>query len=122
MLPSPAKQQELLLEWLDGMPPVEHERFLGNWLYLLIQVHITPVRAPGPPALHRSTASDLQAVDPAARVGKLTGMLLEQDVDQIVPLFFFPEMVRDHAAAVSQQSLHTLAHPPGSACGAAATG
>ena len=28
-------------------------------------------------------------------------MLLEQDVDQIVPLFFFPEMVRDHAAAVA---------------------
>ena len=51
----------------------------------------------------------MQAVDPAARVGKLTGMLLEQDVDQIVPLFFFPEMVRDHAAAVAQQS---LAHSP----------
>ena len=119
MLPSPAKQQELLLQWLDGMPPVEHERFLGNWLYLLIQVHITPVRAPGgPPALHRSTASDLQAVDPAARVGKLTGMLLEQDVDQIVPLFFFPEMVRGHA--VAQQS---LAHSPTRAVrGAAATG
>ena len=52
----------------------------------------------------------MQAVDPAARVGKLTGMLLEQDVDQIVPLFFFPEMVRDHSAAVAQQSLHT--RPP----------
>ena len=39
-------------------------------------------------------------MDPAARIGKVTGMLLEQDVDQIVPLFFFPpEMVRDHAAA-----------------------
>ena len=52
----------------------------------------------------------MQAVDPAARVGKLTGMLLEQDVDQIVPLFFFPEMVRDHAArSIAQQS---LAHSP----------
>ena len=39
MLPSPAEKQELLLQWLDGMPPVEHERFLGNWLYLLVQVH-----------------------------------------------------------------------------------
>ena len=123
MLPSPAKQQELLLQWLDGMPPVEHERFLGNWLYLLIQVHITPVRAPGPPALHRDPPLlVLQAVDPAARVGKLTGMLLEQDVDQIVPLFFFPEMVRDLAARSSPTVACTLAHPPGSACGAAATG
>ena len=39
MLPSPAEKQELLLQWLDGMPPVEHERFLGNWLYLLVHVH-----------------------------------------------------------------------------------
>ena len=27
-----------------------------------------------------------------------------------MPLFFFPEMVRDHSAAVAQQSLHT--RPP----------
>ena len=49
-------------------------------------------------------------MDPAARVRKLTGMLLEQDVDQIVPLFFFPEMVHDHAARSSPQ--HSLAHSP----------
>ena len=51
-------------------------------------------------------------MDPAARIGKLTGMLLEQDVDQIVPLFFFPEMVRDHAArSIAHNSrLHT--RPP----------
>ena len=39
MLPPPAEQQELFLQLLDGMPPVEHEMFLGNWLYLLVQVH-----------------------------------------------------------------------------------
>ena len=59
-------------------------------------------------------------MDPSAPVGKLTGMLLEQDVDQIVPLFFFPEMVRDHAARSSPTVACTLAHPPGLR-GAAAT-
>ena len=59
-------------------------------------------------------------MDPAARIGKVTGMLLEQDVDQIVPLFFFPEMVRDHAARSSPTVACTLAHPPGLR-GAAAT-
>ena len=43
----------------------------------------------------------LQAVDPTARVGKVTGMLLEQDVSQIVPLFFFPEMVRSTSPSSS---------------------
>ena len=38
---------------------------------------------------------------PAARVGKITGMLLEQDIDQIVPLFFFPEMVRSTSPSSS---------------------
>ena len=52
-------------------------------------------------------------MDPAARIGKVTGMLLEQDVDQIVPLFFFPEMVRDLAARSSPAVACTLAHPPG---------
>jgi hypothetical protein len=33
-------------------------------------------------------------VDSAARVGKITGMLLEMDLDEIVPLLFFPDMVR----------------------------
>ena len=120
MLPSPAEKQELLLQWLNGMPPVEQERYLGNRLYLLVQVH--HIRSLSltwsTSSAEGFTASVLQAVDPAARVGKLTGMLLEQDVDQIVPLFFFPEMVRGHA--VAQQS---LAHSPTRAVrGAAATG
>ena len=34
-----------------------------------------------------------QAVDPA-RAGKLTGMLLELDVHEIIPLLVFPDMVR----------------------------
>ena len=52
-------------------------------------------------------------MDPAARVRKLTGMLLEQDVDQIVPLFFFPEMVRDHAARSTEpnSSLNSPTRP-----------
>ena len=33
-------------------------------------------------------------MDPAACVGKITGMLLEMDLDEIVPLLFFPDMVR----------------------------
>jgi len=111
MLPSPAEKQELLLQWLNGMPPVEQERYLGNRLYLLVQVH--HIRSLSltwsTSSAEGFTASVLQAVDPAARVGKLTGMLLEQDVDQIVPLLFFPEMVRDHARSSPQQS---LAHSP----------
>eukprot|EP00964_Phaeocystis_antarctica_P064975 scaffold39131_cov40-Phaeocystis_antarctica.AAC.1 len=108
MLPPPAKQQEQLLQWLDGMPPADHEMFLGNWLYLLIQVHhaylLSPyTRHPGPPALHRDAhrACMLQAVDPAVRVGKVTGMLLDQDVGEIVPLFFFPKMVRSTSPSSS---------------------
>ena len=111
MLPSPAEKQELLLQWLSGMPPVEQERYLGNRLYLLVQVH--HIRSLSltwsTSSAEGFTASVLQAVDPAARFGKLTGMLLEQDVDQIVPLLFFPEMVRDHARSSPQQS---LAHSP----------
>ena len=38
-------------------------------------------------------------------------MLLEQDVDQIVPLFFFPEMVRDLAAR-SIASRRACIRPP----------
>tara|TARA_B100000780_G_scaffold231355_1_gene171152 strand:- start:2 stop:184 length:183 start_codon:yes stop_codon:yes gene_type:complete len=58
-------------------------------------------------------------LDPAARVGKLTGILLEQDVDQIVPLIFFPEMVRDLAARSIASSALAFAHPPGCAYTAA---
>ena len=35
----------------------------------------------------------VQAVD-SARAGKLTGMLLELDVHEIIPLLVFPDMVR----------------------------
>ena len=93
---------------LDGMPPVEHASFLGHWLYLLVQVHDAYLvshytrhavwfasSAQGcPPRLW-------QAMYPEARVGKLTGMLLEQDVDQIVPLICFPEMVRSNSPSSS---------------------
>ena len=47
---------------------------------------------------------------PAARVGKITGMLLEQDIDQIVPLFFFPEMVR-YKSAVRHTPCHCSSEP-----------
>ena len=43
----------------------------------------------------------LQAVDPTARAAKVTGMLLEQDEDQIVPLICFPEMVRSNSPSSS---------------------
>ena len=128
MLPPPAKQQEQLLQWLDGMAPADYEMFLGNWLYLLIQVHhaylLSPyTRHPGPPALHRDAhrACTLQAVYPAARVGKVTGMLLEQDIDQIVPLFFFPEMVRSNSPSRSPAVACTRPTRP-VARGAAAAG
>ena len=108
MLPTPSEQQEQLLQMLDGMPQVEHESFLGHWLYLLVQVHHAYLgshytrhavwfasSAQGcPPRLW-------QAMYPEARVGKLTGMLLEQDVDQIVPLFCFPKMVRSNSPSSS---------------------
>jgi hypothetical protein len=58
-------------------------------------------------------------VDPAARVGKITGMLLEMDLDEIVPLLFFPDMVRSTSPKPSTSC--TLAHSPGCAWSAAAT-
>jgi hypothetical protein len=41
MLPTPAEQQEQLIQLLNGMPSAEHESFLGHWLYSLIEVHHT---------------------------------------------------------------------------------
>ena len=104
---------------LDGMPPVEHASFLGHWLYLLVQVHDAYLvshytrhavwfasSAQGcPPRLW-------QAMYPEARVGKLTGMLLEQDVDQIVPLLFLPEMVRSTSPSSSPAVAMPLTHSP----------
>ena len=122
MLPSPAEQQQLLLKTLESMPSAEHERFLGEKLHLLVQVHILSIflsfylsvflpfclsnflpfylsmllyaathhlktKQGAPPA------RVWQAVDPA-RAGKITGMLLELDVHQIVALIVFPDMVR----------------------------
>ena len=80
-------------------------------------------RHSGPPALHRDAhrACTLQAVYPAARVGKITGMLLEQDIDQIVPLFFFPEMVRSNSPSSSPAVACTRPTRP-VARGAAAAG
>ena len=104
---------------LDGMPPVEHASFLGHWLYLLVQVHDAYLvshytrhavwfasSAQGcPPRLW-------QGVYPEARVGKLTGMLLEQDVDQIVPLLFLPEMVRSTSPSIVAHSSRLHTRPP----------
>ena len=108
MLPAPSEQQEQLLQMLDGMPPVEHESFLGHWLYLLVQVHHAYLVShyTRHPVWSASSAQGCpprlwQGVYPEARVGKLTGMLLEQDVDQIVPLFCFPKMVRSNSPSSS---------------------
>ena len=43
MLPSPAEQQQLLLKTLESMPSAEHERYLGEKLHLLVQVHILSI-------------------------------------------------------------------------------
>ena len=134
MLPPPAKQQEQLLQFLDGMAPADHEMFLGNWLYLLlVQVHHAYLRLPVhtplwsassaqrcPPNAHR--ACTLQAVYPAARVGKVTGMLLDQDVGEIVPLFFFPKMVRSTSPSSSPAVACTRPTCPVVRRGAAAAG
>ena len=111
---------------LDGMPPVEHASFLGHWLYLLVQVHHAYLVSHyiRHPVWSASSAQGCpprlwQGVYPEARVGKLTGMLLDQDVDQVVPLLFFPEMVRDFAARSIASSALAFAHPPGCAYTAA---
>ena len=105
---------------LDGMPQVEHESFLGHWLYLLVQVHHAYLVSHYTRHAVWSASSAQgcrprlwQGVYPEARVGKLTGMLLEQDVDQIVPLLFLPEMVRSTSpSTVAQQSLTHLPTRP----------
>ena len=112
MLPPPAEQQQLLLKTLESMPSAEHERFLGEKLHLLVQVHILSIflsfylsgflsayLAPNAVTHHLKTkqgappARVWQAVDPA-RAGKITGMLLELNVHQIVALIVLPDMVR----------------------------
>ena len=111
MLPPLAEQQEQLLQFLDGMAPADHEMFLENWLYLLlVQVHHAYLVSHyiRHPVWSASSAQGCpprlwQAMYPEARVGKLTGMLLEQDVDQIVPLLFLPEMVRSTSPSIVAQ-------------------
>ena len=41
MASPPAEQTQLFLKLLESMPSTEHERFLGDKLYPLVQVHIT---------------------------------------------------------------------------------
>ena len=43
MLSPPAEQQQLLLKTLESMPSAEHERFLGETLHPLVQVHILTI-------------------------------------------------------------------------------
>ena len=43
MLSPPAEQQQLLLKSLESMPLAEHERFLGERLHLLVEVHILSI-------------------------------------------------------------------------------
>ena len=94
---------------LESMPSAEHERFLGEMLHHLVQVilsiHLrTSFYHPlvMHPSIHSSVyalcdssmeSERVQVVDPA-RAGKLTGMLLELDVHEIIPLLVFPDMVR----------------------------
>jgi hypothetical protein len=127
MVPPPDEHQLLLLKLLESMPSSEHEQFLGNKLYSLVQVHTTRIYWPfgnqtGIPA----PALAWQAVDPA-RAGKIAGMLLELDVHlrvvplnihQVVALIVFPDMVRSTSP---KATACTRPPAPGCACGAAAT-
>ena len=40
---APPTEQQLLLKLLESMPSAEHERFLGEKLHLLVQVHILSI-------------------------------------------------------------------------------
>ena len=42
-IPPPAEHRLLLLKLLESMPSTEHENFLGNELYTLVQVHTTRI-------------------------------------------------------------------------------
>ena len=43
MVPPPDEHQLLLFQLLESMPSTEHEQFLGNKLYSLVQVHTTRI-------------------------------------------------------------------------------
>ena len=122
MVSPPAEQKQLLLKSLESMPSTEHERYLGDKLYPLVQVHITPVYCPSYTRLVHQTGMPRawQAVDPV-RAGKITGMLLEMDVPlnvhKIVALIVSPDMVR---STLPGSRLHSLTRPV--TPGAAATG
>ena len=125
MVSPPAEQKQLLLKSLESMPSTEHERYLGDKLYPLVQVHITPVYCPSYTRLVHQTGMPRawQAVDPA-RAGRITGMLLEMDVQivplnvhKIVALIVSPDMVR---STLPGSRLHSLTRPV--TPGAAATG
>ena len=119
----PAEQKQLLLKSLESMPSTDHERFLGDKLYPLVQVHITRLfTAPKPRDNQTGMPRAWQAVDPA-RAGKITGMLLELDVQivpldvhKIVALILSPDMVRSISPGSRLHSLTRLVTP-----GAAAT-
>ena len=125
MVSPPAEQTQLFLKLLESMPSTEHERFLGDTLYPFVQVSraylLSLIHAP----LGDQTGMPRawQAVDPA-RAGKITGMLLELDVQivpldvhKIVALILSPDMVRSTSPGSRLHSLIRLVTP-----GAAATG
>ena len=43
LISPPAEHRLLLLKLLESMPSTEHENFLGNELYTLVQVHTTRI-------------------------------------------------------------------------------
>ena len=122
MVSPPAEQKQLLLKSLESVPSTEHERFLGETLYPLVQVHITRLLTAPHTRDQTGMPRGWQAVDPA-RAGKITGMLLELDVQivpldvhKIVALILSPDMVRSISPGSRLHSLTRLVTP-----GAAAT-
>ena len=50
-------------------------------------------------------------MDPAAHVGKITGLLLEMELHEIVPLLFFPDIVRSTSPKPSTSCTHSPTRP-----------
>ena len=54
MVSPPAEQKQLLLNLLESMPSTEHERFLGDKLYPLVQVHVLSIYLSVYPPIYQS--------------------------------------------------------------------
>ena len=116
MVSPPAEQKQLLLKSLESVPSTEHERFLGETLYPLVQVHttrlftvphtrhlVTKRRCPGRRVAGGGSGARRKNHRHAARAGRTPQRAQDRR----------PHCLPRHGALDLARQPLALAHPPG---------